>query len=476
MDNMNKKTALWVAGLLTAWSMLAAPSTAWAQPGKKPKNIIMIVGDGMGPGYITGYRNIMDNPDTRMVETTIFDRLLVGASTTYAIGTQTDHYDLTYVTDSAASATALSTGHKTYNQAVAVDAEDKHLQTLMQFAKAQGLITGLVVTSQINHATPAAYVAHNTYRYNYNDIANQFFDNRVNGKFVADLMFGGGQKYFIREDRNIVEQFKQAGYQYRDQFGQLAEFNRLPALGLFAESGMGFAIDNTPKNRLRSMVQKAISLLDGQKAGYFLLVESSLIDWCGHSNDIACAMHEMDGLAKTVEWLTGYVDKHPDTLMVMTADHDTGGLSIGSNGKYRWKPDAVRTIKRSIDHIGKRLLDNEPVRTVWAETVGIELSDNQASEINKVQKQSIHAIEQTRDPLLSQSMTEAQIKQIHANGKLDVERAVAKVIADNTLTGWTSSNHTGVDVPVFAHGHSKQKFAGYQENTDIADKLFELLK
>lgn len=438
----------------------------------KPKNIIFVISDGMGPAYTAAYRYYMDNPKTDKVEATIFDQLFVGSSSTYSSGTQKHHTRKTYVTDSASSATALSTGVKTYNQAVAVDTDDQPLQTIMQYAKSIDKTTALVVTSQINHATPASFVAHNTYRYNYDKIADDFFDNRVNGQFTADLMFGGGQKYFIREDRNIAKQFVDAGFQYFDNLEQLDSFNRLPALGLFDEKGIGFAIDNRQKpHRLKNMVNKALSLIDKNPQGFFMLVESSQVDWCGHDNDIACAMHEVDGLAATVKAIKDYIDKNPDTLMVMTADHNTGGLSVGANNEYQWHIAKIKAIRHSINYFTQEVLKNadQPIKILWQNHITIDISKAQLDIIEQMRTDALNAIRKNRN------LDEEAINEIISDQRIKVGRAIADIIADNTLTGWTSFNHTGGDVNVYSYGHSKQVFNGFQDNVDIGKKLFKLL-
>ena len=195
-----KKISLAVMAALLPASVMAAP-----------KNIIYMIGDGMGPAYLSAYRYYMDDPATKAVEPTIFDELWVGVATTYPD-------DDTIVTDSAAGATALSTRHKSYNGAISVDHDHKNLTTMLEIAKHRGKATGIVATAQINHATPAAFVAHNKTRKAYDEIADDFFDNKVDGKFVADLMFGGGTQYFERKDRHVANQFKQAGYQYANNW------------------------------------------------------------------------------------------------------------------------------------------------------------------------------------------------------------------------------------------------------------------
>jgi alkaline phosphatase len=138
-----------------------------------PKNIIMVIADGMGPAYTTSYRYFNDDPATETIEETVFDRLLVGSSSTYPARVSG------FVTDSAAGATALSTGYKTYNGAIALDVNKNSVETVLEFAKQQGKKTGVVVTSQINHATPASYLAHNESRENYNAIADSYLDDGI---------------------------------------------------------------------------------------------------------------------------------------------------------------------------------------------------------------------------------------------------------------------------------------------------------
>ena len=158
-----------------------------------PKNIIMVVGDGMGPAYTSAYRYYNDDPSTPEIEQTVFDRNFIGSSSTYP------DPESGYITDSAASATALSTGIKTYNNAIGLDINRQPIETVLEYAKQTGKKTGVVVTVQINHATPASYLAHNTHRYNYNAIADSYIDDGIK----ADLYLGGGWEYFIRKDRNL---------------------------------------------------------------------------------------------------------------------------------------------------------------------------------------------------------------------------------------------------------------------------------
>jgi alkaline phosphatase len=407
-----------------------------------PKNIIMIIGDGMGPAYTTAYRMYADDPSTPEVEQTVFDRLLVGMSSTHP------DMDTGYITDSAAGATALSTGVKTYNGAIGVDVNKRSVESVLELAKIQGRKTGVAVTSQINHATPASFGAHNESRHNYDEIADSYFDNKIDGKFVLDVMLGGGWQYFIREDRNLVEQFKAAGYQYVNELTQLdtVKVGR-PLLGLFADSGMPWALDSANNIRLPTLTKAAIRQLENDK-GYFLLIEASQIDWAGHGNDIGSAMAEMHDLAVTLEWLEQYLIKNPDTLMVATADHSTGGLSIGANGDYSWTPKWLKNLKASPAQIGKQLITAKDRGVLAADLLGFEL---------------------TQEEIVSLSA-------IESDKPSSFHKAISNILDNRTNTGWTTSGHTGVDVPIFSKGLGSERFRGYLDNTQIAQTIFELLR
>ena len=431
-----------------------------------PENIIMIVGDGMGPGYTSAYRYFHDDPKTKEIEQTVFDRHLVGMSSTYPAQVSG------VVTDSAAGATALATGIKTYNGAIGVDADRNPLESVLVWAKKQGKKTGVVVTSRINHATPASYLAHNEYRRNYDAIADSYVDDTLNGQIKADLIMGGGWKHFIRKDRNLVNEFKQAGFHYLDSYDELGKLPKnQPVLGLFANKGLPWALDDSNKHRLSAMAKAATAHLEN-KNGYFMLIEASQVDWGGHSNDIAAAMAEMDDLAKTLEYLESYVAKNPDTLVVLTADHSTGGFTIGAHGEYAWRPEILRTMIMSPETIAEKLSAKAFDKAYADSLFNFTLTDVELAQLQ-----------------LDKAEAEAEVKAYQAAkaaGKADkldepeevlwvMEESVKYIIDKRTNTGWTSSGHTGIDVPVFAFGKQSELFRGLQDNTDIAKKIFALL-
>ncbi len=324
--------------------------------------------------------------------------------------------------------------------------QKEDLKTMLEIAKEKGMTTALVATSQINHATPASFAAHNEARGNYDDIANDYIDNKINGKLPVDLMLGGGTQYFIRDDRNLVNEFVAAGYQYSDNFAQLDQIEQVPAIGLYAAKGLPFALDSD-KARLTKMTKKALSLLEQNNNPFFIMIEGSQIDWCGHANDIACAMAEMNDFAGAISAAKEFIAKNPDTILVVTADHSTGGLTIGAQGQYKWEADVVKGVKATAGVLAERLMASEDMKTQWESESGLEYTKE-------------------REVLLTQA------KQV---GEEALVMAVKKLISEASFTGWTTSGHTAIDVQVFAHGAGYEQFIGSQNNTEIATKLISFI-
>ena len=412
-----------------------------------PKNIIMVVADGMGPAYVTAYRYFNDNPETKNIEPTIFDKILVGSARTYP------HEQSGLVTDSAASATALAAGIKTYNGAIGMGVDKVPVETVLHRAHKLGMKTGLAVTSHIVHATPASYMVANEARRNYNEIADSFYDDRINGEHLADIMLGAGWSYFMRDDRNLVEEFVADGYQYIDKYEQLDSIKAdKPVLGLFGDNSVPWALDDVDPLRLNTMTRAIVPYLasdvSGNDNGYFLLLEASQVDWAGHGNEIASAMAEMHDLAKTMEYLYEYVQSNPDTLVILTADHSTGGMTIGANGDYKWEPQYLKGFNASVSEIAKAIVTQDTKAEYAQSMFGFSLDEADAAFINAINENM---------------------------GSRDVEGVLKEVINKRTNTGWTTSGHTGVDVQVFAFGPRAAIFEGNQNNTDIAHKIFDLL-
>lgn len=233
------------------------------------------------------------------------------------------------ITDSAAGATALSIGQKTYNQAIGVDADTIARETIMEYCSKIGFSTGFVVTSSITHATPASFYAHQPFRSLNDEIASDLLSSKV------DFASGGGLKYFSQRSDSVdlLKELSGIGYQVHLSTENSSEMDSMKQLYLHASDGM-LKTENR-MDYLKNFTEKAIDYLDAKKKGFFLLIEGSQIDWGGHNNDISYLINELQDFDKAIGICLDYAEKNPNTLVIVTADHETGGLTLRSaNGKY----------------------------------------------------------------------------------------------------------------------------------------------
>lgn len=422
---------------------------------KNPKNVIFMVGDGMGPSYNSAYRYFKDNPNTKEMEKTAFDHYLVGTQRTNPDDPKEN------ITDSAAGATAFSSGHKTYNGAIGVTPDQKPVETVLERAKSQGKSTGLVSTAEITDATPAAYAAHIDSRDKKDEIAKQFYNDRINGKHKVDVLLGGGAKYFGKENGDIDKKFKKDGYDLVKNKQQLANSKKDQVLGLFADKNMPLQIDAPKQNPLLSDMQDAaLSKLSKNKKGFFLMIEGASIDKQGHANDITGVMSEMSGFESAFENAMKYAQQHPDTLVVATADHSTGGLTIGKGKDYKWDPKAIQSMKHSGKWMAEEIASGKDVTKTIQAGYGFDVSKSQIDVIQK-EADAIKGLDEKKD----KAKYEAQLQKL--------QDAIQKPINDQSHTGWTTYGHTGEDVNTYAYGPGSNQWQGNIDNTENATHIFD---
>jgi len=307
------KVKILLLNLLTAISIIQATPVC-ADEITIPKNIILFIGDGMGISQITagkiakGYLNI--------------ERFKV-------IGLLTTHPQNTLITDSAAAATALATGYKTYNDAISVSKEGKPIKTIVEYAEENQITTGLVVTCSITHATPAAFIAHVDSREKQDIIAEQISQSGV------DVLLGGGLGYFIpksevnskrNDEKNLIAELQKRMTIVRSakEFEKLGNIDTVA--GFFATDHLPAATNR--KLQLSDLTQKAIEILSRNKNGFFLMVEGSQIDWAGHDNNQDYLINEMLDFDNAVGVGLKYAEKDSQTLIIVTADHETAGFAV----------------------------------------------------------------------------------------------------------------------------------------------------
>lgn len=280
----------------------------------KPKNIILMIGDGMGITQITAGMYMNDNK--------------LNLEKFPVIGLHKAHASSGLITDSAAAATSFASGIKTYNGAIGVNTDTVAVKTILEEAEENNLATGMVATSTIVHATPAAFIAHEKRRNLYEDIAADFLDTEI------DFFVGGGKKYFDRrenDDRNLIEELEEKNYVISDYFSEeLGEVMvpRSQNFGYFTADA-----DPLPVSKGRGYLYAASKmgikhLMRRSDKGFFLMIEGSQIDWGGHANNSDYIITEMLDFDKTIGAVHKFAEENGETLVIVTADHETGGYSI----------------------------------------------------------------------------------------------------------------------------------------------------
>ncbi|MCW8837615.1 MAG: alkaline phosphatase [Thiovulaceae bacterium] len=289
----------------------------------KAKNIILLIGDGMGPEHIkaAGWKEV--GKEGKLYMETL-------SKSGYIRTSSADNL----ITDSAAAATAIATGVKTNNGVISLDPSLNKLITILEEAKALGKSVGLITNVQIIHATPAAFASHVESRANTTEIARQILDNEV------DVLLGGGENYFLpnttigcfpeighrNDNRNLINEAIDEGYTYVCDSGSLEDINSsnvTKLIGLFSDEGM----DRPFSPSLDLMITKAIEILAKNDKGFFLMVEGGQIDWASHANDAENAMNDTINFDKAVKIAHDFSIEDNETLIIITADHETGGMS-----------------------------------------------------------------------------------------------------------------------------------------------------
>ena len=274
-----------------------------------PESIIFIIADGTGIGqYTLSYYSNGPFAPARFEH--------VGLVATHPNQGDCDN-SCKRVTDSAASGTALSSGTKTYNGAIGVDIDTLHVKTVLEWAEEKGMSTGLVATSTVTHATPASFAAHIDYRKKEFEIAEQYALKNI------DVILGGGKKYW---PDSLITIYKERGGQFIDDINQEVDFNKR-LLGLFADSALPRAYEGR-KPTTTEMAKLAISVLDSNPKGFFVMIEESQVDWGGHANSAEYIKGEMSSLNDLINFALDYQERHPNVLVVLTADHECGGVAI----------------------------------------------------------------------------------------------------------------------------------------------------
>lgn len=454
------------AGLAGAASLLAAQSASaglresgFRIGNAKAKNLIFLVVDGMGPGTLgLAHHWSLRNRKQALNWMQLYDR----EDLSWAL--QDTASASSPVTDSAAAASAWGSGQRVNNGSINIATDGRALTPLFTHAKNAGKATGLVSTCRITHATPAGFAANVTNRGMEDRIAQQYLEREI------DVLLGGGLRHFEQDLHNaegtstdLISGFSSKGYQIAQDKTALEVAAGAPKLlGLFADSHIPYAIDrqnDVSLNKvpgLAEMFRAALKSLSVANNGFVLQVEGGRVDHAGHVNDPAAILHELLEFDACIPIALDYLEQNPDTLLVVTTDHGTGGCQLNGIGKaYVDSGPALDTINQfrySFEWLQKRFTGSgifSPM--IFEMATGIQLSEAQAAEIQQAIDQNVRYLSSTMTDILS------------------------KELWNTTAVGWTSNNHTSECVDLLAVGPGVQALPRFLDNCQIFRLMVDAL-
>ena len=477
---INALCVVTIAILFLLHAGLAGAETQFYK-GKPAKYILFFIGDGMGipqrsaTEAFTGKKLAMDTLPAQ------------GITTTYA--------NDRFITGSAASATAMACGQKTNINYIGVDPDYKAVKTIAEMAKEQGKKVGIISSVSIDHATPAAFYAHVKTRKMYYEIglalANSNFD-----------FFGGGGlldpagKKSKAPRGDVLEIAKKNGY---TTVSKKSEFMKLtPKAGkviacnewLQDSEAMPYSIDARENDiSLAEFTAKAIEVLDNPD-GFFLMVEGGKIDWACHANDATAALEDTIAFDDAVKEGLKFYQQHPEeTLIVVSGDHECGGLTLGFAGtKYASNYDVLGKQKLSFQKFSDENIKKyretcgtackfEDIKPMITESFGLKFEGDPSSDQMVLEPYQVTQIQEAFQRSLAgeEEKSKDSTTYLLYGGYDPLAVTLTHILNSKAGLGWTSYSHTGVPVSTSAIGAGSEVFNGYYDNTDIALKVMSVM-
>lgn len=448
--------------------VLLASAMAYAQ---QAKYVFYFIGDGMGVNQVNATEMYLAEKEGRIgTKQLLFGSFpMAGIATSYSASNS--------ITDSAAGGTALATGSKTYNGAIGVDQEKNSLESVAVRAKKSGRKVGITTSVSVDHATPASFYAHQPKRSMYYEIAMELpeagFDFYAGAGFLKPAT-----TYDKKPAPSIYPAFSEAGYtlvkgvdEYRAQAASAKKMILVQKDGKTPDC-LPYAIDRKADDlTLAQITESAIDFLtrDNRK-GFFLMVEGGKIDWACHGNDPATAFEEVVDMDSAVRVAYEFYKKHPkETLIVISADHETGGLALG-NSDYTLNLKALTCQKMSNEELSRAITDLRKDKDVSWEKAKALLASSMGfwKEIALNWEQEKTLRDAYEDSFVKHN---AEFEETLYTRTEPLAVAAKKVMSQVSKLGWTTGSHSAEYVPVYAVGAGSQLFMGKMDNTDIPKRI-----
>jgi alkaline phosphatase len=458
-----------IAALLVVGGWLVISARAGQTQPTSPKYVFLFLADGGGIAHLEIMRQY--NRQVHNEGMVISDKIMTEGS----VGLMTTHAANSLSTDSAAAATALASGCKAKIGALGVCADGSVPDTVMEYARRRGMRIGLVTNSTVYDASPAAFVCHVPNRRHFASIIDRYIE------LEPDVILGGGKEYFIpksqagsgrNDETDAIAAFQRKGYQIASNKLELERASGGRLLGLFSDKEMSFEIDREKNTEpsVYDMTRAAIrNLHENNPRGFFAFIENENIDTASHLSDIAAMIQDYRELDRAVGLAYDFYKKYPrETLILVTSDHETGGLGF----------------TMALKDLTSTKSDNQVAAT------GAELKKLQAINISLQKASRILGPAPTAEAVdklmrdyfsgftLAPDFKEAIIAHQPPSRTLYIDpsaHALGLMIANNTQAYWQTSSHTNDPVAVAALGVGSEQFKGYYDNADFGKKLLALL-
>lgn len=458
--------------VLAISSLFIITSCQVQQDPPKAKYVFLFIGDGMGLSQVIATEAFLSATTNEGYVPLNFRQFpAVGLSTTFA--------ENSFITGSAAAGTALASGNKTNISRISTDTSGViPLETIAHKAKQKGMKVGIISSVSIDHATPAVFYANQKSRNMYHEIDLDL------AKSNFDFYGGGGMKEPVRDDIDAIAIAKENGFRYINDKQELRDLKSSDEKVLFVNpeltggSAMYYAIDQPADYiTLSEITNRAIEYLDNEN-GFFMMVEGGKIDWASHANDLAAVVHEVIDFSAAVEEAVNFYYKHPDeTLIVVTADHETGGLALGNSSS---------SYKSNFGLLANQKISGEAFNKVLEEWWNDHEVNEQGLEALYTLTEEYFGIGKDGAPLTLSDEEMISFGQTFERAGVGVDGEYGsyspitylstEILSRHAGAGWTSSTHTGVAVPVYSIGVNHQAFSINLDNTDIPKLIWETIE